>query len=41
MLRVVGPRTGRRYRFEFHGDELDVDPRDAAFLAAVPRLVRI
>jgi hypothetical protein len=41
VLRVVGPRTGRPYRFEGHGDELDVDPRDAPFLAAVPRLVRV
>lgn len=39
-LRVVGPRTGRVYVFGYHGEELAVDPRDAPFLAAVPRLVR-
>lgn len=40
-LHVIGPRTGVRYRFEHHGDEIDVDPRDAAFFAALPRLVRV
>jgi hypothetical protein len=40
-LQVVGPRSGRRYQFAHHGDEIDVDPRDAVFLAAVPRLIRV
>ena len=40
MLRVIGPRSRRSYEFSHHGDECDVDPRDAPYLAAVPRLIK-
>ncbi|HYV46526.1 MAG TPA: hypothetical protein VFA20_16790 [Myxococcaceae bacterium] len=35
---VVGPITGRRYRFIAPGAVLEVDSRDAPSLATVPRL---
>lgn len=37
-LNVVGPVSGRRYRFEGPGDRIVVDPRDRPGLARVPRL---
>ena len=39
-LTVVGPATGRRYRFEGPGSLVEVDVRDAPALAAVPGLRR-
>lgn len=40
-LTVMGPFTGRRYRFEGRGSRVSVDPRDAPSLAAVPHLRRV
>lgn len=37
-LTVVGPVTGRRYRFDRRGARVVVDPRDRPGLARVPRL---
>ena len=37
-MTVVGPATGKRYRFERPGDRLEVDLRDRRALAAVPHL---
>ena len=35
-LTVMGNITGRRYRFNRHGDLQSIDPRDAAGMMAVP-----
>ena len=40
-LTVVGPLTGRRYRFDHHGSRVSIDPRDAPSMAAVPHLRRV
>jgi hypothetical protein len=40
-LTVVGPASGRRYRFEGPGARQVVDPRDRPSLARVPRLREI
>jgi hypothetical protein len=37
-LTAIGPVSGRHYRFERPGATLEVDPRDSASLAAVPKL---
>lgn len=37
-LTVMGPATGRTYRFNAPGAVVEVDPRDAPQVAAVPRL---
>jgi hypothetical protein len=40
-LTVVGPITGRRYRFGRAGARVTVDGRDAMSLAAVPKLRQV
>jgi hypothetical protein len=40
-LTVLGPATGRRYRFDQPGAVLPVDARDAAALASVPGLRQV
>lgn len=40
-LTVIGPASGRRYRFDRPGARLVVDPRDRPGLARVPRLRQI
>ena len=40
-LTVSGPITGRRYRFNGEGAQVEVDGRDAPSFAAVPRLQRL
>lgn len=40
-LTVIGPLTGRRYRFERRGARVMVDGRDAYGLATVPTLRRV
>ena len=40
-LTVVGPATGKRYRFDNHGSRAAIDLRDAPSMAAVPHLRRI
>jgi hypothetical protein len=37
-LTATGPFTGRRYRFDGSGAQVEVDARDAPSLAAVPNL---
>jgi hypothetical protein len=37
-LTVIGPRTGKRYRFDNPGAVVAVDPRDRRALRAVPTL---
>lgn len=37
-MTVLGPLSGRHYRFVGHGARLAVDPRDRLSLAAVPGL---
>jgi hypothetical protein len=37
-LSVVGPATGKHYRFERPGARLEVDLRDRRAMAAVPNL---
>lgn len=37
-MTVIGPATGRRYRFDRHGATLPVDRRDAPALNAVPNV---
>lgn len=37
-LSVLGPITGKRYRFSGYGDKVAVDVRDRPSLAAVPHL---
>ena len=40
-LTVVGPISGKRYRFEGPGARVEVDPRDRRSLIAVPNLVLV
>ena len=40
-LTVEGPLSGKYYRFNGPGAIIEVDPRDARSLAAVPKLRRI
>ena len=37
-LSVIGPMSGKRYRFDRHGATIPADPRDRRSLAAVPGL---
>jgi hypothetical protein len=37
-MTVIGPRTGKRYRFDGPGATVEVDLRDRLSLAALPRL---
>jgi hypothetical protein len=37
-MTVIGPATGRRYRFDRHGATVSVDPRDAPALGVVRNL---
>jgi hypothetical protein len=38
---VVGPVTGRRYRFERVGARVEIDPRDRRGLSAAPELRQV
>ncbi len=40
-MTVIGPITGRRYRFERGGAPVEVDARDSPGLFAVPNLERV
>lgn len=40
-LTVIGPATGRKYRFPRAGARLEVDARDQASVAQVPSVRRI
>ena len=40
-LTVIGPVTGRRYRFNHYGAVIEVDLRDRPSMAAVPKLRQI
>ncbi|MEA2559437.1 MAG: hypothetical protein QOH06_941 [Acidobacteriota bacterium] len=40
-LTVVGPVTGKRYRFDNYGSRAAIDLRDAPSMAAVPHLRRV
>jgi hypothetical protein len=40
-LTVVGPVSGRRYRFEHVGARVTIDPRDRPAIARVPRLRQV
>jgi hypothetical protein len=40
-LTVIGPITGRRYRFDQRGSRLSVDPADQPSMAAVPQLRQV
>jgi len=40
-LTVVGPATGRTYRFPHGGARLEIDARDQASVAQVPSVRRI
>jgi hypothetical protein len=40
-LMVVGPATGRRYRFDRPGARLEVDLKDRRSLAGVPHLRQV
>jgi hypothetical protein len=40
-LTVVGPVSGRRYRFAHGGARVTIDPRDRPALARVPRLRQV
>lgn len=40
-LTVVGPATGKRYRFDQTGSRLFIDPQDAPAIRAVPHLRRV
>lgn len=40
-LTVVGPATGRSYRFAATGATTAADPRDAPSIAAIPELIRV
>lgn len=40
-LTVVGPATGRRYRFSGHGSRVSIDLGDAPSMAGVPHLRRV
>ena len=37
-MTVIGPRSGKRYRFEATGSPVEVDLRDRPGLAALPKL---
>jgi hypothetical protein len=37
-MTVIGPITGKRYRFDGPGSMVEVDLRDRLSLAALPRL---
>jgi hypothetical protein len=40
-MTVFGPLTGQRYRFGQPGDVIQVDPRDAPSVVAVPHLQKL
>jgi hypothetical protein len=40
-LTVIGPASGRRYRFDRPGARLEVDVKDRRWLAGVPHLRQI
>lgn len=40
-ITVIGPVTGRAYRFPARGATAATDPRDASSLTVVPYLVRV
>jgi hypothetical protein len=40
-LTVIGPITGRRYRFDQRGSRVAVDPADEPSMAAVPQLRQV
>lgn len=40
-LTVLGPVTGKRYRFDNPGAQSLIDPRDAPSMASVPHLRRV
>ena len=40
-LIVIGPVSGRRYRFDGHGSRIEVDPRDRRSVAVTPGLRQI
>jgi hypothetical protein len=40
-LQAVGPVSGRRYRFDQPGSEVEVDARDVPAFAAIPHLRRV
>ena len=40
-LIVIGPVSGKRYRFEGAGVRVEVDPRDRRSLVAIPRLRQV
>lgn len=40
-LTVLGPVTGKRYRFDRSGSQVRIEPRDVASIAAVPHLRRV
>ena len=40
-MTVVGPMTGKRYRFSRPGEQLEVDVRDRSWIAFVPNLKRV
>jgi hypothetical protein len=40
-MTMVGPVSGRRYRFERPGARVAIDPRDRPGLARVPRLRQV
>ncbi len=39
-LTVIGPTTGKRYRFPKPGAKIAVDSNDAALLTTIPRLMQ-
>ena len=40
-LTVKGPASGRTYRFERSGFQIEVDARDAASMSAIPNLTQV
>jgi hypothetical protein len=40
-LTVIGPVTGKRYRFEGYSSRVLIDPRDVASMTTVPHLRRV
>jgi hypothetical protein len=40
-MTVIGPVTGRLYRFDARGARVPVDPRDAGPMGTVPHLRRV
>lgn len=40
-LTVLGPATGKRYRFDRSGAQVLIEPRDVPSMAAVPHLRRV